>query len=207
MRGTLDARTVGRWSHRRGVCPFNARRLAAHHIGSCRIRRTARSSPGQFGGPRHEEAHPCHRCRGRFRCHPSPRLSDAPGRSPNHGFDRSGQSDDVRHADGYSPSPATGPDDPAHSAGSVHGQHVPVLSEHGHDAAPARTTRRHAGHAWDAEHARHAAGRAHKSSGIVPGSGNAQAKLITLHHTDHLGCCHAGPRPSIGQTVWPWRIL
>ena len=66
------------------------------------------------------------------------------------------------------PGPATGPDDPACTAGPVHGRHVPVLPEHGHDAAPAATAGRHAGHARDAEHARHAAGRAYESSGTSP---------------------------------------
>lgn len=111
---------------------------------------------------------------------PSPRLSDAPGRSPNHRFDRSGQSDDVRHADGYSPGPATRPDDPARTAGPIHGRYVPVLPEHGHDAAPTATAGWHAGHARDAEHARHAAGRAHESSGTLTGARDTQAKLIRV---------------------------
>jgi hypothetical protein len=147
------------------------------------------------GGTRHEKAHPCHRCRGRLRRHPTTRLSDAPGRSPDHGFDRNGQSDDVRNAGGC-PGPATRPDDSARTAGPVHGRHVPVLPEHGHDAAPAATAGRHAGHARDAEHARHAAGCARKSSGAIPGTGNAEAELTRVGRS-------ANRRPAV-VTIPKW---
>ncbi len=150
-------------------------------------------------GTRHEKAHPCHRRRGGIRCNPGTRLPDASGRGPDHGFDRNGQSDDVRHADGHSPSPATGPDDPARIAGPVHERHVPVLPEHGHDAAPAATAGRYAGHAWDAEHAWHAAERPYDSSGALSGSRNAEAKLITWKsmkpdqvHRRAKSCGHGG---------------